>query len=129
VKLDFDVHAHLQRLTTSQAHGNDDVDGAIFLGLQVNGRGGGQWELTLHGGKVVSASQGLSDRCTATYYLNSRTFQTLAKRESSVDRLLGAGSVLIEGNGVPLNDLTGILQGIADGKPVGELAGNASGGV
>lgn len=111
VKLQFDVHEHLQELTALAA--SDKAKGDTFLGLQVNGRGGGQWELVLRDGQIVSAAQGLSERCTATYYLNSNTFEKLATRQSDAKQLISTGGVLIEGNGVPLDELAGILQGVA----------------
>ena len=111
LKLQFDVHKHLQDLTDLAAKPKSEGD--TFLGLQVNGQGGGQWELALRDGQIVSASQGLSERCTATYYLNSNTFEKLATRQSNVNQLINTGSVLIEGNGVPLGKLADILQGVA----------------
>ncbi len=115
-EIEFDVHKHLSLLT----NGDNPVDGtnddSVFLGLQVNGRGGGQWELTMQDGKITAAAQGLSSRCTATYYLNSKTFQRLANRKTTVEQAIGTGGVLIEGNGVPVDDLARVLQGLANGQ-------------
>src|SRR5690606_1645327 len=74
-RLSLNVETHLQPLIevgrTAEATGSSTPNGSpVFLGLQVNGEGGGEWELTLHDGRVVSAAQGLTSRCTARYYLN-----------------------------------------------------------
>ena len=92
-------------------------DRQVFLGLQVNGRGGGQWELVMarDDGAIVAALPGLSDRCTATFYLNSQTFEGLTTGTSTVESAIKTGRVLIEGNGVPLSDLAMILESVATG--------------
>jgi len=112
VKPNIDLQTHLDRLP-SRTNNNHRGAEPVFLGLQVNGHGGGQWELTVRGGEVVGAAQGLSGRCTATYYLNSKTFECLTTRDSTVDDALLAGRVLIEGNGVPLPELTRLLETVA----------------
>lgn len=123
VKPDFDVHGHLDDLLSNRlfsnrngAAGNEPARNgrAAHLGLQVNGRGGGQWELLLKDGQVVSAGHGIGERCTATFYLNSKTFEGLAAREFSAAQAIGTGRVVIEGNGVPLDQLTQALQVVAE---------------
>ncbi len=126
VKLKFDVNEHLKSLATDGANSAAASNGAavngtphapvepnVFLGLQVNGEGGGQWKLALSEGRIVNAEPGLSPRCTATYYLNSRTFERLARRDATVDQALKTGQLLIEGNGVPLPELARILETVA----------------
>ena len=110
----FDVHEHLNGLQHAR-NGNGHANGdSVALGLQVNGLGGGQWELKLEHGDIVAASPGISSRSTATYYLNSNTFERLASRQSTVEQAIGSGHVLIEGNGVPLPELARLLQTVAD---------------
>ncbi len=113
VKPDFDVHSHLDDLLAARRTGTPHGDGAR-LGLQVNGRGGGQFELTVKEGQVVAAASGLTGRCTATFYLNSRTLERMTSRELSAAQAIGSGRVVIEGNGVPLDQLTSALQHVAD---------------
>jgi nucleoside-diphosphate-sugar epimerase len=87
-----------------------EAGGLVRLGLQVNGSGGGQWELTLKDGEIVRIRPGLSRKCVATYYLNSDTFRALWTRESSVEKALRAGRLLIEGNTLPPAELSRVLD-------------------
>lgn len=114
VKPDFDVQQHLGELLAEPAAPKPAAAAKpAHLGLQVNGRGGGQWELVLENGEIVSAQPGISRRCTATYYLNSNTFEGMAARNLSAAQAIGTGRVVIEGNGVPMDQLTQALQRVA----------------
>ncbi|HUG89228.1 MAG TPA: SDR family oxidoreductase [Planctomycetaceae bacterium] len=106
-KPEFDVEEHLRDLTGSPA-GNGQP--AAVLGLYVSGRGGGQWDLDYDGGRVTAARPGVSRRATATFYLNSTTFERLARRQASVPQAINTGRVVIEGNGVPPDELARALQ-------------------
>lgn len=66
------------------------------LGLQVNGPGGGQWELLLAEGSVVAAQPGLPAQPSPTLYMNSTTFERLAKGLCSGAEAMRAGHILIE---------------------------------
>ncbi|MEX2285517.1 MAG: hypothetical protein WD648_00430, partial [Planctomycetaceae bacterium] len=116
VRPELNVGDHVAHLVHAEGSNGQTDDRQVYLGLQVNGRGGGQWELALRGGAIVGASPGVSDRCTATFYLNSRTFEGIAKRTSTVDAAIQTGRVLIEGNGVPLPELAKALENIAVGN-------------
>ncbi len=109
VKPRFNVHRVMEPLVTSQ-NGSADGNGEyVYLGLQVNGQGGGQWELAMKDGKIVAAGLGLGQRATATFYLNSTTFEELSTRAATVEQAINQGRLLIEGNGVPLSVLAGAL--------------------
>ncbi len=113
----FDLHARLKpipgrRLMADSATKGESLS-PIHLGLQINGPGGGEWELTFEQGKLVSSRPGLSARCTATYYLNTTTFAQLAESRTNAGQAIGTGRVVIEGNGVPLDDLADTLQNLA----------------
>lgn len=107
-----DVQVHLRSLIEAAEQTDDPDDGASFVGLRVTGPGGGEWKLSLRNGRVSSAQQGIGSRCTATCHLNSTTFDGLAKRNLTAEREIGSGHVLIEGNGVSLNDLTRALESV-----------------
>jgi hypothetical protein len=109
---EFDVHAHLGTLLAA-ADGDDD--GRVLLGLKDNGHGGGQWELEYDRGRIVAARPGLTPRSTATFYLNSTTFERLARDETSVGQAISTGRVVIEGNGVPPDELARALHLVARG--------------
>lgn len=113
VKPDFRIGQFINEHMTPRTAGTA-VNGVV--GLQVNGPGGGQWELQLDRGRVVQAEPGLTSQCTATCYLNSGTFRLLASSEQSVESALASGRVVIEGNGVPLPELRLALQNIATGQ-------------
>ena len=102
-----------QRLKGIGNGATEDI-GLAFVGLQVTGPGGGEWRLALRQGRVVAADQGLSSRCSATYYLNATTLRQLARRETAVTDAINCGRVLIEGNGVPMDELTRALQHVAE---------------
>ena len=110
VKPDLDLHDHLNGFTRVPLPAAGE--GRVFLGLQVNGSGGGQWKIVMEKGRVVAVEQGLSPRCTATFYLNSNTFECLATRRSTVQQAIDLGRVLIEGNGVPPGELARALQSL-----------------
>ena len=115
---EFNLHTRLKPVEGSQVlseteTNSDKNDSPVHLGLQINGPGGGEWELTLAGGRLVSTRPGLSSRCTATYYLNIATFEQLAQASTNAEKAIGTGRVVIEGNGVPLNALASTLDNLA----------------
>jgi thioester reductase-like protein len=112
----FDVHARLRPVEGSLVAADfteGDRQRPVHLGLEITGPGGGEWELTLDQGRLISARPGLSARCTATYYLNVATFERLAESRTDAQQAIGTGRVVIEGNGVPLADLATTLQNLA----------------
>lgn len=86
-----------------EAAEKEPVNGRVrtSVGLQVNGPGGGQWELLLADQSVAGAEHGLPAHPTATLYMNAKTFERLATRACSGREAVEEGSVLVEGNGVP----------------------------
>jgi hypothetical protein len=114
----LDLHSRLKPveglfLLPGFPNSTDKGDSPVHLGLQINGPGGGEWELTMDQGRLVSARPGLSARCTATYYLSIKTFERLAESRTEAHQAIGTGRVVIEGNGVPLEDLANALQSLA----------------
>ncbi len=63
----------------------------------------------------MAARPGLTPRSTATFYLNSATFERLARDETSVGQAISTGRVVIEGNGVPPDELARALHLVARG--------------
>jgi nucleoside-diphosphate-sugar epimerase len=114
VKPEFDVHEHLRDLTAPSA-GNGAAP--VLLGLNVSGRGGGQWDLEYDHGRISRARPGLSRRATATFYLNSTTFERLARQQASVPQAIRTGRVVIEGNGVPPDELARALELVTSPRP------------
>ncbi len=80
------------------------------VGLQVNGPGGGQWEIFLEHNRPVSYRQGLSPRCHQLIYLNVKTFNQLGKRQATAHDCLHRGQVTAEGNNLQQQHLVGLLD-------------------
>eukprot|EP00913_Durusdinium_trenchii_P008917 g8383.t1 len=95
VRPEFDVDEHLKPKAAGDAAASDP----ICLGLRVSGRGGGEWELRWDDRKLIAINPGISSDCTATYHLNSKTFQRIAKKETTVETGIATGRILVEGNG------------------------------
>lgn len=118
-KPEFDVHSHMRRLLHAQgdlrSHGEmPNGDSRIaHLGIQVDGPGGGQWELLLRDGRLVAVDDGVSSRSTAVFHVHSATFRSLVCGELSVSQAVQAGQVRIEGNGMDRRRLEAVLQATA----------------
>jgi thioester reductase-like protein len=111
---EYDVPAHLSTLVTGETG-----TGGTSIGLQVNGPGGGQWQLELAGGRLSAAKLGLPESSQAGLYLSSATFRSLVEGRISVDESINAGRVIVEGGGAPLADVANVLrQIVAQRKPL-----------
>jgi nucleoside-diphosphate-sugar epimerase len=113
----FDVHEKIQQwMSPAKPPQQERQPAPAFVGLQVDGSGGGQWELSLSDGRLISIDPGISDRCTATYHLNSRTFADLASDRTTAQQALDSGDLRIQGNGLPKSKLMQILEEAAVGS-------------
>ena len=83
--------------------------------MQVDGPGGGQWELLVRDGRLVAVDDGVGPRSTAVFHVNSATFHSLVQGELSVSQAVLAGRVRIEGNGMDRRRLEAVLQATATG--------------
>jgi thioester reductase-like protein len=93
-KQPFSAHDHLDRLAgRSSAEGTAQLES---LGLQINGRGGGQWRLLVRNGSLVGAELGFGPQDRARFYLNSETFQSLVQAKVTVEQSVRYGRLLIE---------------------------------
>ena len=92
------------------------------LGMQVDGPGGGQWELAVRDGRVVGIDDGVSKRSTAVFHVHSTTFRSLVHGEFSVSQAVQSGRVWIEGNGMDRRRMEAVLQATAT-LPAAEVAG------
>jgi thioester reductase-like protein len=125
-KPEFDVHHHMRRLHRGHgegttAFGSDGDHRLARLGIQVDGPGGGQWELAVRDGRLVAVDDGVSRRSTAVFHVHSSTFRSLAHGELSASQAVASGHVRIEGNGMDRDLLEAILQAAAT-SPAAELA-------
>jgi thioester reductase-like protein len=82
------------------------------VGLQINGRGGGQWRLMVAGGRVVGADRGLSSADAARLYLSAQTFSSLVEGRLTVQQSINSGRIVIETAKGETEDLAGVLNQI-----------------
>jgi len=92
----FQPGAHLEQLVSRATQIAAPGEPADTVGLQVNGRCGGQWRLLVQGGQVVGLEPGLGPADRVRYYLNSHTFSSLVEGRCSVEQSIRAGHVLVE---------------------------------
>jgi hypothetical protein len=86
------------------------------VGLQVDGAGGGQWELLLSDGRLIAVDAGISERCSSTLHLDSQTFASLATDRTTAEEALESGRVSLEGNGLPTSLLMHALEEAAGSR-------------
>ncbi len=127
VKPSFDVHQHLEGLIAAREKLAKTSANGTRVGLQVNGPGGGQWELMLADDRPIAAERGLSPKSTAIFHLNSETFQRLALRRLAVRQAVKTGKVRIEGNGLELPRLEVVLQATALARKNGSTSKSSVG--
>jgi len=120
-KPEFDVHHHMRRLHRSHGELREGDPRIAHLGVQVDGPGGGQWELFVRDGRLMAVDDGVSRRSTAVFHVHSATFRSLVHGELSVSQAVQAGRVRIEGNGMERHRLEAILQAAAT-SPAAEAA-------
>jgi thioester reductase-like protein len=93
----IDVREKMSPWTRWESVDNNSL--SQHVGLQVDGAGGGQWELVLADGRLVAVDPGISERCRSTLHLDSQTFASLAADTTTAEEALEAGHVSLEGNG------------------------------
>jgi thioester reductase-like protein len=113
---DIDVQQHLSYLPAANNGSTRSSTTEAGLGLQVNGPGGGQWQLAVRDDRVVAAEQGLASDGAARCYLNSKSFQRLTIGECTVKQLIQSGCVLIEGKAMEVHEVEKVLQDIVAGN-------------
>lgn len=89
-KLDWDAESWLAKIG-SPGRGSNSV------GLQINGQGGGQWNVDWSAGKIGGIQPGIGEDCPMTLYLNSHTFRKLVSKQSTPRRAIATGQVVCEG--------------------------------
>jgi putative sterol carrier protein len=115
-KPEFDVHMHMRRLLHGRSESRSlgempNGDPWIAqMGIQVDGPGGGQWNLMVRDGHLVSIDDGVSARSAVVFHVNSATFCSLVQGEFSVAQAVQAGRVRIEGNGIDRRRLEAVLE-------------------
>lgn len=117
---EFDVQHHMRRL--HRGYELLEGDGRVArLGIDVDGPGGGQWELSVRDGRLVGVDDGVSRRSTAVFHVHSAIFRSLVRGELSASQAVASGRVRIEGNGMDRSRLEDVLQAAATSE-VAEVA-------
>ncbi len=114
VQRDFDVERHLGRLLSAEhswkaTNGRSGTNGDR-IGLQVNGSGGGQWQLVVQDGRLTAAGHGLPDGDAAHVYLTTATFRALMQQELTAEESVRMGRVLVENVGEHTTELIPLLK-------------------
>lgn len=113
-KPSFDAYEKLQAWMTPSEPVNKKSRRS-YVGLRIDGAGGGQWELALSNGRLVYIDQGISDRCTATFHLNSQTFAALASESTTAQEGVKSGRIGLKGNGLSYTTLVQALEDAVTG--------------
>jgi thioester reductase-like protein len=111
IKIEFDAGERMRRLVERGARGHANAT-ARHVGLQITGRGGGQWSLAVDGAMPLAAEAGLAADCATTYWLSSATFAALVNRRITVEQAVYSGGVLVEGTESPANTQLETLQNL-----------------
>jgi thioester reductase-like protein len=106
----IDVHQRLDPLVEQAWRGSLPEACDQRIGLQVNGPGGGQWQLLLHQGQVAGAELGLPPPGAYRLYLTANTWQAIARSELTVQQSINAGRLIIEGANGNGDYVAGILE-------------------
>jgi thioester reductase-like protein len=110
----FDVLEHLTGVMPVNLQNGYDCRQVRLIGVQVNGPGGGQWTLTVQGGRPVAAQHGLAKERHAVLYLNSRTYERCARGELTVDEAHDRGQLALEAEQVPRDEVLGIFGSVIE---------------
>ena len=93
VQIDCDVNSRLSALLPETMTPGERAE---TIGLQINGLGGGQWEIFVEQERPVAFRHGLSAGCRDLIYLNTDTFDRLRERRVSVNDCLRQGQITVE---------------------------------
>ena len=92
----FDVSSHLQGLVKPNGkHGATEPE---RFNVQVNGCGGGQWQLIIRDDQLCNIERGLAEHEAIKCYMTSETFRLLVERRLSVTQSINVGRVVLEGD-------------------------------
>lgn len=96
VTMDFDSQEHLERLARQLASAGVDRDGTKQLSLQINGSGGGQWNLRFGENGIVGVGRGLGPPGVGVCYLTTQTLGRLVRGQMSVRDSICRGRLVLE---------------------------------
>jgi hypothetical protein len=106
---DFDVADYLDR-SSSADDGIAATSNGAAVALQVNGPGGGQWQLRLDGEQLIAVERGLPDEDGPGYYLSAATFAALAAGGLGVQESINSGLLVVTTARESLERLVDVLE-------------------
>jgi thioester reductase-like protein len=105
---EFDVAAHLDGWSESDHDGSAETGRSVAL--QVNGPGGGQWQLQIGTDKIRGVARGLPSDEGPGFYLSATTFGALAGGTLSVDESINSGLLVVNTAGERPERLVEVLE-------------------
>ncbi|MEX0937834.1 MAG: SDR family oxidoreductase [Pirellulales bacterium] len=117
--VEFDVAAHIDGLSLQEGSAGEAI------ALQVNGPGGGQWQLHISGGELSGVEWGLPSGTAGGFYLSARTFAKLARGEMSVEAAINSGRLVVHQEGRRLEQFLGAFEKVVSGQMGDRVATHA----
>ena len=114
VRIDFDAGERLRDLLARGQNGAWKA-ATTRVGLQITGRGGGQWTVAVDGSSPQAAQAGVAPDCLVTYWLTSATFAALVSHQLTVEQAVYSGRVLIEGTDASARERLDLLRNLVAG--------------
>jgi len=90
------------------------VSGESQIGLRITGHGGGDWTLTLSGGRAIAAAVGMRQNEAAIIECDVDTLASIADRRCTPADQIAHGSVLLKGTAITANSASRVLTGLVD---------------
>jgi len=81
-----------------------------IVNIFASGPGGGQWNLTVHNGRLVRAERGLTSDAHSTCYLTSSTLAALVRGALPSEAAIDAGRLVVVGNSMHPRELAKLLR-------------------
>ncbi|HEY2838809.1 MAG TPA: SDR family oxidoreductase [Pirellulales bacterium] len=84
-----------------------------IVNLRCSGRGGGQWHLTIEGGRLARVERGLATDADATCYLTSPTLAALLRGALPPEAAIDAGRLVVVGASIHPRELAKAFRELA----------------
>jgi thioester reductase-like protein len=123
--VECDVRAHLASLLGAGSNGEVAGRNRHSVALQVNGPGGGQWQLHVDGARITSAEWGLPAAGSPGFYLSAATFGSLAAGRISLDESINSGRLVVQAPGDRAGDLLDVFKQVVTNGAGNRLASHA----
>lgn len=106
----YDVRAALEPFLENAPQTEATTRRLERFGLQVNGHGGGQWQLLADENSVVSADMGVPDNCEAVLEMDVDEFGPLLEGKTTAEQALAANQVRVSPQSLSRKRVSQTLQ-------------------